>query len=372
MLDLNYEPRAIYDTSAMTNQEWLKARTSGIGGSDVSAIYEVSGWTTKRALYYAKQGLVKNETGNEFTLDFGHIVEPLLYNWFQKVFEQKYKVWLENQLGYEIEHLIVYTDPMMYEHPLYPFMHADLDGRVRIITTHGEVKDGIFECKTTSYHIGEEKWNDGKVPYEYELQTRHYMSVMNVDFTIIACTWGNNENDYRVRLIKRDFDAEEELIEMESDFWNNNVLAHNPPPLSREHAAQEMDAFNHYSIADRIRDGTLTELGNDDEILVASVDGFLSANEKIKVLKNQIAHLEDEATKNKCQILECLADRLTEDNNEFLILNAKTREKTIIKNKVSKTTRIDSDRLKFELPEIAKKYSKTTESTRFSITKLTN
>lgn len=368
MLDLNYVPRAIYDTSTMSNPEWLKARTSGIGGSDVAAIYEVSGWTTRRALYYAKMGLSKNEADNEYTLDFGHIVEPLLYNWFQKVFEKKYKVWLENQLKCEIEHLLVYTDPMMYEHPLYPFMHADLDGRVRIITKDGEVKDGVFECKTTSYHIGEEKWNDGKVPYEYELQTRHYMSVMNVDFTIIACTWGNNENDYRVRLVKRDLDMEEELIEMESDFWYNNVLAHNPPPLSQEHAAQEMDAFNHYSIADRIKDGTLKELGNDDEALRTSVKSFLDASEKINALKEQLSHLEDEVTKNKCQILECLADKMDGKAHEFKLDDGD--DKIIIKNKKTITTRIDSDRLKFELPDIAAKYSKTSESTRFSVKRL--
>ena len=64
MLDLNYKPLEVVDTQGMPNDKWLDYRTTGIGGSDVAAIYEVSGWTTKRALYYSKMKLSKSEPGN--------------------------------------------------------------------------------------------------------------------------------------------------------------------------------------------------------------------------------------------------------------------------------------------------------------------
>ena len=271
----NYSPVQVVDTEGMANDVWLKYRTTGIGGSDVAAIYEVSGWTTKRALYYAKVGLEKGDASNPYTLDFGHAVEPFVAAWFQKCWEEKYKDWLEKKMGIKIDTIMIYKDTMMYQHPKYPFMQANLDYRIRVYDVNGNTYEGIFECKTTSYHIGEEKWANEQVPPDYEYQCRHYMSIMNLDFCIIAALWGNNVNDYVVRYISRDHDIEEEIIEMEEDFWYNNVLAKNPPPLSVIHAEQEMEAFKSYSIADRIKRGEMTELEPSDDAVLNAAKRYL-------------------------------------------------------------------------------------------------
>lgn len=39
MLDLNYEPAVLVeDITQLTEEEWLRERTKGIGGSDVTAV----------------------------------------------------------------------------------------------------------------------------------------------------------------------------------------------------------------------------------------------------------------------------------------------------------------------------------------------
>ncbi len=367
MLDLNYKPQVVVDTDGMENDEWLKYRTTGIGGSDVSAIYGVSPWTTKRALYFAKKGLSKDDS-NPFTLSFGHAVEPFVAAWFQEGFNEHYKDYIELRLGVKIDRILITKDTNMYRHPLYPFMQANLDYRIRVFTKDGKTMDGIFECKTTSHFIGADKWNDNKVPYEYELQCRHYMSVMNLGFTIIAVAWGNNIEDYRARVVLRNLDEEEEMINMEQDFWMNNVLKGVAPPLSKEHAEEELKAFTSYKISDRIKDGSLLEIDTSEQKLKKAIESYASTKEKIDALSSQIKELEKSLTLSRVEALECLAD--TDEPEKDRILKISENTSYIIKNKTSKSRRIDSAKLKNELPDIFEKYSKESESTRFTVTKI--
>lgn len=371
MLDLNYKPIEVVETEGMPYEDWLKYRTTGIGGSDVAAIYEVSGWTTKRALYYAKIGLEKDGPSNQFTLDFGHWVEPFVAQWFQHE-QEKYKKWLEKRMNIKIASLVIYKDTMMYRHPLYPWMQANLDYRCQITTDKGDVLEGIFECKTTSWHIGTEKWNDDKVPYEYELQCRHYMSVMNLDFTIIGCLWGNNENDYRVRLITRDYDIEEEMISVEKDFWNNNVLANNPPPLNEKHAAQESEAFKAYSIADRIKSGELAELDTSDEAMAKSIKAYISAQERRDSLKNAATAEEDKMSLAKIKIFECLADKMDESQKKQNFIFDNKSSSFIIKNNRIDKSGFNTSAFKEDYPELYEKYKTTSSYRKFSVEEVVN
>lgn len=367
MLNLNYEPKEVVETEGMPYDEWLKYRTTGIGGSDVSAIYEVSGWTTKRALYYAKRGLEKQSASNQYTLDFGHFVEPFVAQWFKAKWEEKYKSWLEKRLGVKIKNLVLYKDTMMYQHPLFPFMQANLDYRCHIVTTSGKTLEGVFECKTTSWHIGAEKWENEKVPLEYELQCRHYMSVMNLDFTIIACLWGNNENDYRVRVVKRDLELEEEMIYTEKDFWENNVLAENPPELSVVHASQEEEAFKSYKIADRIKSGELKEIDTSDEVLKKAIKNYLSAQEKRIALNSALSSQEDEMTKAKTEILTCLAEKTDDTQKKQSFIFDKEGEAAIIKNNRIDKQGFDTNRFKEDYPDLYSQYKKVTSYRKFSV-----
>ena len=200
-----YEPNVVVETTNLTEEEWLQYRRGGIGGSDVSIIYGISNFRSNRELYYDKLGIkplreVEDETWLQKKM--GHVLEDLV----AEVFSRK-------------TGLKVFEVKKMFSHPLHPFMFADVDRFV--IDEDG--RTGIMECKTTNYQNKDAWEGDVKFPYQYELQIRHYMAVMNLDFAYIACLWGNSENDFAYRKIVRDYDFEDAIIEEEQYFWEEYI-----------------------------------------------------------------------------------------------------------------------------------------------------
>lgn len=209
----SYKPNVVVETGGLTEEEWLDYRRGGIGGSDVSIIYGVSHFRCNRDLYYDKLGikpLRESEDNNWLQKEMGHVLEDLV----AKVFAKK-----TGLKAYEVK--------KMFSHPLYPFMRADVDRFV----TDDDGRCGILECKTTNYQ-NKDAWADGKYPYQYELQIRHYMAVMNLDFAYIACLWGNSENDFAYRKVERDYDFEDEIIESEQYFWEEFIEKKVEPEFS--------------------------------------------------------------------------------------------------------------------------------------------
>lgn len=211
-LDLNYQPVALVNIDGMPEDEWLRWRRKGIGGSDASIILGDSPWRTAVDLYNDKAGIkpVILEEDNAFAKDYGHTVEPLIAKWF----------------GIKTG-LTVYKDSNMCQHPLFPFMLADLDYRIRL----ADGREGILEIKSTSFRNAKE-WADGRVPVHYEEQGRHYMAVMNLDFIWYCCLWGNNfDSDSVTVKLERDLGKEENLIRNEAAFWQ--LVVNRTPPTYR-------------------------------------------------------------------------------------------------------------------------------------------
>jgi len=229
-LNLAYKPEEVVSTAGMPESEWLEWRRKGIGGSDSSAVMGCSPFCTARDLYYDKRGIAPaiQEEPNWVTLKVGHLLEPLVAEIFAK------------QTGYR-----VYQIQKMFRHPLYPFMQADVDYFIE--TDDG--RHGILECKT-SHPNNKGKWADDCVPYNYELQCRHYMAVMNLDFVWIACLFSNSENDFVKRYIERDLDLEEDLILNEKHFWEDHVLAGVEPPYTENGDLVLASLRKHYGPSD--------------------------------------------------------------------------------------------------------------------------
>jgi len=211
-LDLDYEPTALVDTQKLTNDEWLEWRRRGIGGSDVAAVLNQSPYRTARDLYYDKTGRHSTDTDGDrsITFEIGHLLEDVVAQIFAK------------KTG-----LTVFEDHTMYQHPLFPFMIADVD-RFALLP---DGKKAVVECKTSHYNNMKTSWVNGAVPRHYELQVRHYLSVMNMDTAFIACLFSNNENDFIWARIDRDLEEEESTILQLREFWDRYVRAGVEPPL---------------------------------------------------------------------------------------------------------------------------------------------
>ena len=212
-----HEPLVMVDTSNLPREEWLQYRRRGIGGSDVASIFGVSPFRTCRDIYYDKLGIavVMDDESNWVQLEMGHRLEDLVAQIFHK------------KTGFP-----VYQIKKMFYHPEYPFMLADVDYFVKL--PNG--KTAILEIKTTNYNAKDHWWRDGEkvVPINYETQGRHYMCVTNIDRVFYCCLYGNNEDEVIIRDIQRDYDYEDELIALESDFWHRNVQAQTPPPYTED------------------------------------------------------------------------------------------------------------------------------------------
>ena len=122
-----YTPEKVVDISNLSREDWLEYRKKGIGGSDVAAIMGISPFATIRDLFYNKTGvqpvIQEEEESNWVAKEVGHRLEDLVAEIFSK------KTGLE-----------VFPVRVMFRHPLYPFMLADVDFFVRM-------PDGTFAIR---------------------------------------------------------------------------------------------------------------------------------------------------------------------------------------------------------------------------------
>lgn len=190
--------RVVVKTNNLRREEWLKYRTGGIGGSDVSVIAGINPYRSLHQLWLEKTGQISpEETDNEYT-HFGTLLEPIV----RKEFVER------TGLKVRQKHMLLQSEE-------FPFMYADLDG---VINDNGET--AIFEAKTASQYKAE-TWENG-VPAGYILQVQHYMAVTGAQKTYIAALIGGNHFVYHV--IERDVIMIAKIIAMENHFWKHNVI----------------------------------------------------------------------------------------------------------------------------------------------------
>ncbi|WP_242940245.1 YqaJ viral recombinase family protein [Ruminococcus albus] len=312
---MNMNAKVFADTSSMSREEWLKYRTMGIGGSDVSVIAGINPYRSVFQLWLEKTGQTEPfESGNECT-HFGTVLEPIVKQEFTE------------RTGIEI------AEPkFIYQHPDYPFMFANLDG---VVNVDGE--DCIFEAKTASAYKQNE-WNTG-VPPEYMIQIQHYMAVTGLKKTYIAALIGGNHFVYKT--VERDDEMIADIIEMERRFWEENVLGGEEPlPDGSEGTTSWLS--EHYSESN----GESVELPEDTVFICEEYEDI---SEQIEALS-----AEKDALGNRLKAM-------LKNNETGLAGKYRVSWKTV------NSSRFDSTRFKAENPELYGKFVKQSSSRRFGI-----
>ena len=225
-------------------EKWLELRTTGIGGSDVGAIMGLNKYASPLTVYLSKKN-VEGFKGNAST-EWGHILEkPIM----QKTSEE---------LGIEIVSV-----PGMYTSLEVPFMNANLDGLCHAdhqVTIGGETVEGLggYEIKTSTKGDG---FSDDEIPDSYYCQVQHYMAVTGLDWFILTAFFLNSKNARHYVIRRNDDFIYTRLIPAEKDFWENFVLANNPPePIGLD---SESEYTANLNIADEV------ELDAETEDLIA-------------------------------------------------------------------------------------------------------
>ena len=212
-----------------------------------------------------------------------------------------------------------------------PFMLANVD---RLIV--GE--NAGLECKTASAYSAD-KWKDGHIPESYEIQCHHYMAVTGADAWYIACVVLGRE--FIWYKIERDEETIQMLIQIETDFWYQNVLANKMPAPDGSKAAEEL-LSKYYK--------------NSEPDKTISLIGF---DEKLK-RRAEIAELQDKLDREKKQIEQevkiYMEDAEKADSDHYSV-----SWKSVSSN------RVDSKKLKSDYPDVYKECVKASESRRFTV-----
>lgn len=302
-------------TKNMTRKEWLNCRKGGIGGSDVVVICGLSKYKSPLQLWLEKTGQLEPEEAGEAAY-WGNLIEPIIRNEFT------------SRTGLRVDVI-----NSMLRHPEYGFMLANVG-----IVIDELNRKCIFEAKTASAYKAEQ-WEDDKIPEEYMLQIQHYMAITGFDRTYIAALIGGNKFIYK--LIERDDELIDMIIQLEHDFWNCVVNNVPPDPDGSESCSNLLSKL--YPSAE-----SKSKIILPDEAIQV-VEQYNSAKEQEKYF----SEIKEEAA-NKLKAM-------LGDNETGMIKDVTVSWKNVTSD------RLDTKKLKSEVPEIYNYYSTLTTSRRFTI-----
>jgi len=308
----------IAKTKGMERKEWLMLRKNGIGGSDAGAVCGLNPYVSPFEVYISKtcDGISEDMPDNEAMRE-GRDFEDYVARRFM-----------------EASGLKVRRSNMMYASREHPFMIADID---RLVTGRAGGITGL-ECKTASpYSAG--KWKDGKIPAHYIIQCYHYMAVLGAKSWYIAVMVYGREFKY-IKL-ERDEEIIQQLIRIEENFWKHNVMKRAMPEPDGSEAAERF--INKY----------FSESRKELSIPLKGFDEKLRRREKIADI---ISQLDSEKKKIEQEIKTYMNEAEYAGNENFLV-----------SWKDSISNRIDTKKLKAEMPDVYERFLKPVKSRKFMV-----
>lgn len=307
----------LYSTADQSNDEaaWLRARTGGIGGSDVGAICGVSPFSSAKKIYFSKTGqyedAIKPGEDSNDRMHFGHVLEPIVAD--------EYALRTGSKLV-DIKCTLQHKD--------FPWALANVD---RLIMNEDGTIAGILECKTTSEYMNDE-WDSGEILLSYMYQLNWYLWILGLERGAFACLVGGNKFYYYD--VYRDDDLlNNVIIPKAKDFWFNNVLK-----LVEPECQDVDDELVKTLYADCIKDSTIDLM---EEIEDGLVETIVDCKAKIKLLEKTQKEAENR-----------IKDRMKE-NEIANTLNYR------VKWSPQSQCRVDTDLLKAKFPEIYDQVKKT-------------
>lgn len=309
----------VYSTVAQSDDEetWLKARTRGIGGSDIGAICGVSPFTSARQIYLNKTGqfqdaLKPGEAAQE-RMYFGRLLEPIVAEEYARRTGAK----------------LVSINATL-QHKDFEWALANVD---RLIVDDEGKPIGILECKTASEYNNEE-WANGDLLTSYIYQLNWYMWILDLKQGAFACLVGGNKF-YYYDVFRNDELLNNTIIPAAKSFWFDNVLALKEPEM------QATDTEFANSIYSSVVKNS--EIVLDDDLSNDLAATIFDCKAKIK-----------ELTKIMEEAQNRIKDRLKDKEIAY------TKD-YIIKWLPRAQNRVDTEKLKTQFPEIYEKVLKRIE-----------
>lgn len=307
--------KVVVKTNNISREEWLKYRTKGIGGSDVSIIAGINPFKSAHQLWLEKTGQIEPEQTDSEYAHFGTLLEPIV----RKEFTQRTGIRVRQK------HMLLQSGE-------YPFMFADLDG---VINEDGEM--AVFEAKTASAYK-QEVWEEG-IPAPYILQVQHYMAVTGAKKTYIAALVGGNH--FYHHAVERDEEMIGKIVAMEKYFWETHVLGGMEPVPDGSEATT-----NYFNSRFRESNGETVELPEEALAVCMEYDRLSEELKRMEEAKNAAAN------QLKSYLKEAEAGTVGGRKVTWKL--------------VSKST-VDTKRLKSEQPEVYSSFLKDSSYRRLSV-----
>jgi putative phage-type endonuclease len=218
------------------DENWLRYRRNGIGGSDIPALFGIDKWKSATEVFFEK-------TGSPLHLD----------NLEEIPLRLKIKDFIAKEFANRTGYKLIRRNAIL-KHPKYPFMIGSID---RWILNNNA---GLMCKSIAEYSKGE--WSDDKVPYKYILQCQHYMAITNAEKWWIALLIGGNK--FKQFCIERDNDLIEKIILKERLFWKEHVMNRTPPPYDGSYGSKNL-IKRLFPVA---KDTTVSQLPDEAESLI--------------------------------------------------------------------------------------------------------
>lgn len=297
----------------MNTNEWLQLRKTGIGGSDAGAVCGVNPYSSPMKVFHDKTMDEVEEKNNE-AIRIGHDLEDYVAKRFT-----------------EATGLKVRRSNYMYRSVEHPFMIADID---RLVI--GE--DAGLECKTASAYNAD-KWKDGDIPLHYILQCIHYMAVTGKRTWYIAAVILGREFTYR--RLEWDDELVAGLIEAESDFWNRHIV---PGVLPDPDGSKICDEVLNQYFHTAKKSNPL------------KLNGFDKKLERREEILSEIKKLQEEQSRIEQEVKLAMKEHETAASGKYRITWGNVS-----------LPKLDTKRIKEELPEIYRDYMQVSSYRRFCI-----
>jgi putative phage-type endonuclease len=290
----------------------------GIGGSDAGTIAGLNKWKSAYELWLEKTGKKEGFSGNSAT-SWGNALEEIV--------AQKYSERTNNKLR---------KSNNMFVHKKHKWMTGNVD---RLVA--GSKK--LVEIKTSlgKYRSDVEWGEDGSdiIPEIYFLQVQHYLAVTNYqEADLAALISGSNGAELRIYPIKRDNLIIKRLIDMEYDFWEK--VQNDTPPIIKSTS-----------------DAGLRWRQDDGRTLISDSEQWSNVMQ-LKNIKDNIKILEKQEEEIKVKLMSFMGDKaflVDQQGNKLCSWTTQV------------SNRIDTKAIKEELPDVAEKYTKISESRVFRV-----
>lgn len=254
-------------------EDWLKERTTGIGGSEASIILGINPWKSKLELWNEKVTGITEEK-DSMVLRLGKKLEPFI---IEEYIEETRRDVEAGTLALE--------NIRSKEHS---FMIANLDGRIT-----DKIKGyAVLECKIKSAFV---RW-DEEIPNYYFSQIQHCLAVTGyswASFAVLNLATGKLE----WKDIERDEEFIKKLIEEESKFWKL-VQDEVPPEVENTKSCGEF-LKKKYSKSS----GKTIDLRNDDTATSWAI--------RLELVKNQLKSMKEQEIECKNNLMNIMKDAET-------------------------------------------------------------